>query len=417
MVAMTAEALAPKTGDGYDVVPLVERLRSRQDRFAEDAQQAVLAQVSGYRALDTPGLRLEVQANCAQVFGIFLDTLTTGRVSTPADFPATAGYGARRIRVGISLEDFLKAYRVGQALLWDHVRSAADGLPGGSVAALSVVGHVMATIEAASSAAARGYLEAETLRTTDAARVERDLLEDLLAGRTPLAEGRTEALADAGLTPGSRVLVGIGLPQDPSSTVPQLPEAAELLSRAVVQSLGGVAVVRQDEVVAVVPVDVLGESTVLSRLAGLTEALAGRGVPVALGLSTVRSGLADVPLAYREAELALGRLGGRAGLLALSSLSTLDYLVTRPDETARQLVRPELRAFIDEDTREGGVLVETLRKYVAADMNARAAAVELHVHVNTIYYRIDRIAERTGRDLRRLDEVIELLLAVRLLED
>jgi hypothetical protein len=415
MVAMTAEALAPTTGDGYDVVPLVERLRSRQDRFAEDAQQAVLEQVAGYRALDTPGLRLEVQANCAQVFGIFLDTLTTGRVPTPADFPATAGYGARRIRVGISLEDFLKAYRVGQALLWDHVRSAADGLPGGSVAALSVVGHVMATIEAASSAAARGYLEAETLRTTDAARVERDLLEDLLAGRTPLAEGRTEALADAGLTPAGRVLVGIGLPQDPSSSVPQLPEAAELLSRAVAQSLGGVAVVRQDEVVAVVPVDVLGESTVLSRLAGLTEALAGRGVPVALGLSTVRSGLADVPLAYREAELALGRLGGRAGLLALSSLSTLDYLVTRPDETARQLVRPELRAFIDEDTREGGVLVETLRKYVAADMNARAAAVELHVHVNTIYYRIDRISERTGHDLRRLDEVIELLLAVRLL--
>ncbi len=272
MVAMTAEALAPKTGDGYDVVPLVERLRSRQDRFAEDAQQAVLAQVSGYRALDTPGLRLEVEANCAQVFGIFLDTLAAGRVPTPADFPATAGYGARRIRVGISLEDFLKAYRVGQALLWDHVRAAADGLPGGSVAALTVVAHVMATIEAASSAAARGYLEAENLRTTDAARVERDLLEDLLAGRTPRAEVRTEALADAGLTPGSRVLVGIGLPQDPSSTVPQLPEAAELLSRAVAQSLGGVVVVRQDEVVLVVPVDVLGESTVLSRLAGITEA-------------------------------------------------------------------------------------------------------------------------------------------------
>ena len=37
------------------------------------------------------------------------------------------------------------------------------------------------------------------------------------------------------------------------------------------------------------------------------------------------------------------------------------------------------------------------------------------MHVNTIYYRIDRISERTGLDLRRLDEVIELLLAVRLL--
>jgi DNA-binding PucR family transcriptional regulator len=176
-----------------------------------------------------------------------------------------------------------------------------------------------------------------------------------------------------------------------------------------------VVVVRQDEVVLVVPVDVLGESTVLSRLAGITEALAGRGIPVALGLSTVRVGLVEVPSAYREAQLALARLGDRAGLLALSSLSTLDYLVSRPDETARHVVPPGLRAFIEEDTREGGVLVETLRKYVAADLNARAAAAQLHVHVNTIYYRIDRISERTGLDLRRLDEVIELLLGVRLL--
>jgi DNA-binding PucR family transcriptional regulator len=165
----------------------------------------------------------------------------------------------------------------------------------------------------------------------------------------------------------------------------------------------------------VIPVDVLGEATILSRLAGLAEALAGRGVPVALGLSIVRAGLAEVPVAYTEARLARRMLGDRSGLLALASLSTLDYLVTRPDETARQLVRPDLRAFIGEDTREGGVLVDTLLKYVAADMNARAAAVQLHVHVNTIYYRLDRIYERTGLDLRRLDEAIELLLAVRLL--
>jgi PucR C-terminal helix-turn-helix domain/GGDEF-like domain len=415
MAAVTAEALAPMTGDGYDVVPLVRRLRSQQDRFAAAAQQAVLEQVVAYRENDTPGLRLEVAANCAHVFGIFLDTLASGRAPSSADFPTTAGHAARRVLAGISLEDFLKAFRIGQAVLWDHVRSAADGLPGGSNAALTVVGHLMATIEAASSAAARGYVEAGTLRATDAARVDRDLVEDLLAGRTALAETRTETLAGAGLVPGSRLLVGVGLPRDPEGTAPLLPEAAELLSRAVAQSVGGIVVVRQDEVVAVVPVDVLGEATALSRLTRLTESLAGRGIPVAFGFSTVRAGLGEVPGAYHEAQLALARLGHRAGLLALSSLSTLDYLVTRPDETARQLVRPELRTFIEDDTREGGVLVDTLLKYVAADMNARAAAVHLHVHVNTIYYRIDRISERTGQDLRRLDEVIDLLLAVRLL--
>jgi len=39
----------------------------------------------------------------------------------------------------------------------------------------------------------------------------------------------------------------------------------------------------------------------------------------------------------------------------------------------------------------------------------------LHLHVNTAYYRLERIAERTGLDLRKLPEVIDLLVAVRLL--
>ena len=288
MVAVTAEALTPMTGDGYDVEPLVTRLRSQEDRFAATAQRAVLEQVAAYREHDTPGLRRDVEANCAQVYGIFLDTLASGREPTFADFSTTGGYGARRVLAGISLEDYLRAFRVGQAVLWDHVRSAADGLPGGSDAALTVVGHLMATIEAASSAAARAYVEAGQLRATDAARVDRDLVEDLLAGRTGLAETRAEALSGAGLTSDGRLLVGVGVPREPEGSAPLLAEAAELLSRAVAQGVGGLVVARQDEVVAVVPVDELGEATVLSRLARITESLAGRGVPVAFGLSTVR---------------------------------------------------------------------------------------------------------------------------------
>ena len=75
-----------------------------------------------------------------------------------------------------------------------------------------------------------------------------------------------------------------------------------------------------------------------------------------------------------------------------------------------------MRAFIDEDQAADGVFVDTLRTYVACDMNAKAAAAVLHIHVNTVYYRLDRIAERTGYDLRRLDQVIDLLLAVLLVD-
>jgi sugar diacid utilization regulator len=57
-----------------------------------------------------------------------------------------------------------------------------------------------------------------------------------------------------------------------------------------------------------------------------------------------------------------------------------------------------------------------LLAYAAADLNAKAAAEQLLIHVNTAHYRLGRIAEKTGCDLRRLADVIDLLIAVRLAE-
>jgi DNA-binding PucR family transcriptional regulator len=60
------------------------------------------------------------------------------------------------------------------------------------------------------------------------------------------------------------------------------------------------------------------------------------------------------------------------------------------------------------------VLANTLREYVAADLNAKSAAQRLGIHVNTAHYRLGRIAEKTGCDLRKLDDVVDLLVATQL---
>jgi DNA-binding PucR family transcriptional regulator len=46
---------------------------------------------------------------------------------------------------------------------------------------------------------------------------------------------------------------------------------------------------------------------------------------------------------------------------------------------------------------------------------AQPGVRRLHLHVNTAYYRLERIAERTGCYLRRLADVMELIIAIRLL--
>jgi sugar diacid utilization regulator len=102
------------------------------------------------------------------------------------------------------------------------------------------------------------------------------------------------------------------------------------------------------------------------------------------------------------------------GVRSLPDTPAFEYLMLRQDDVARRLIDPEIARFVREDREHGGALTRTLEAYAAADLNAKAASEELLIHVNTAHHRLGRIEERTGRDLRRLSDVIELLIAIRL---
>jgi DNA-binding PucR family transcriptional regulator len=174
----------------------------------------------------------------------------------------------------------------------------------------------------------------------------------------------------------------------------------------------GLAVLRQDEIVAVLPLPPGDpEATVIS----LRRAGAASEIGIAIGVSTVHAGLPEIPEAYAEAQTARDALGSAGGVLALPLLTAFDYLVLREAKTAQRLIRPEVRRFVTEDAAAGGALIATLVEYARCDLNAKTAAERLHLHVNSAYYRLDRIAARTGYDLRKLTDVVELMIAIRLL--
>jgi len=146
------------------------------------------------------------------------------------------------------------------------------------------------------------------------------------------------------------------------------------------------------------------------------QRVASRGLGLAVGVSTAQDGVATLENAYREASLALGRLGPRGGVMSLPDMSAFEYLILRGDDVARRLIAPEIERFVAEDDEQGGPLTRTLLAYAEADLNAKAAAEALLIHVNTAHYRLARIAEKTGCDLRRLPDVIDLVIAIRLNE-
>jgi sugar diacid utilization regulator len=193
-----------------------------------------------------------------------------------------------------------------------------------------------------------------------------------------------------------------------------LRSAAANLARIARRSVHPLTVIRHDEIVIIAPARDSEIAGVVARLTGTEHRLAERKVALAVGMSTVHPGLAAVPAAYREALEARALLAGHPGTVVLPALSGFDYLVRHSGPTARRLIPAALERFIAEDTAQGGALVATLRAYAAADLIVKRTAEHLHIHVNTAHYRLAKIEERTGVDLRHVGDIVELLIAAQL---
>ena len=195
-----------------------------------------------------------------------------------------------------------------------------------------------------------------------------------------------------------------------------LRSAASALARALGGALRPLTVVRQEEIVIVRSLRNGQEALRCTEpVGGAQRELASAGLVLAVGISTAFETTAGLPEAYREAYTAIESLDPGGGVLALPALNAFEYLTLRCDATALRLLAPAVRRFVEEDAAGGGALTNTLLAYAAANLNAKVAAERLYIHVNTAHHRLARIEEKTGRDLRDLADVQELLIAINLL--
>jgi purine catabolism regulator len=138
--------------------------------------------------------------------------------------------------------------------------------------------------------------------------------------------------------------------------------------------------------------------------------------PVALGYGGVRSGASEVAAGAREAEQALTmgrRLFGPDSATAFNDLGLYRLLY------ALQPL-PEMRAFRDDALARlhakdrAGVLLQTLAAYLATNGSPTDAADRLHLHRNTVLYRLGRIEDLLGVDLRNAEVRLSLHLALKI---
>ncbi|SOB84503.1 helix-turn-helix domain-containing protein [Streptomyces sp. 1331.2] len=140
------------------------------------------------------------------------------------------------------------------------------------------------------------------------------------------------------------------------------------------------------------------------------------GFPVTVGAGRPAAGPPALAASYAEglrcvrALRVLGRAGEGASARALGFLGVL----LGDGHDVDGFVGAALGPLLEYDARRGTELVRTLRAYFDCGGSLTRAKDELHVHVNTVVQRLDRVEALLGRDWNHPERSLELQLALRL---
>ncbi|MWA14407.1 PucR family transcriptional regulator [Streptomyces sp. BA2] len=184
-----------------------------------------------------------------------------------------------------------------------------------------------------------------------------------------------------------------------------------------------------DEAIALVPLPavsaehdgsetgLLADSLLESVREPLSAGLDGDG-RLTLGVSAsvhsaegLRGALEEARHARRVAAARPGRVCAAGHQELASHVLLLPFV---PDDVRRAFTARLLDPLRDYDRRHRAELIPTLEAFLDCDGSWTRCAARLHLHVNTLRYRVGRIEQLTGRDLSRLEDKLDFFLALRM---
>jgi len=135
----------------------------------------------------------------------------------------------------------------------------------------------------------------------------------------------------------------------------------------------------------------------------------GTSAPVRLGLSLPRSDLTGVADAYHQAVLALQSVPGAEGLAWFDQFDPVYWVLKQQPTGNLETVRDRLVGPVKE--ADDGKLWRTLTAYLDSPDDLTTLARKLHIHVNTLRYRLKRIESLIEAPLDRPATQAKLYLA------
>jgi PucR C-terminal helix-turn-helix domain len=375
----------------------VAAVRPVAGRLVNDILRSVRAASPVYADVLTGPEGVGIRLGIEQAIKSFLDAVERGERPGAETGEIWRRLGEAEFQAGRSLEDLREAFRTGVRAAWRGAAELASeaGVPTPSVIALAEAIFVYA--DSLTNDVVEGYLRTQSDEASERERRRRRLATLLLDidGHDPEAIEHAAELARWAVP---RSLALLALADESPGAIPR---------RLDIDVLGGSD---QDGAFLVIPdPDGPGRAAALRRAVGSELAALG---PTVAPRDAWRS------LRWARKTLALAQSGAidhhlPSPVRASEHLSAL--ILLGDEELAAALASDRLAPLLELPQVERERLLQTLRAWLDHQRHTPRVAAELHVHPQTVRYRLGRLRELLGDMLDSPDGRFELQMALRAL--
>jgi hypothetical protein len=395
------QATEPAASGVWPVLPakIAAVLRTECPASIAEILGAIQNEVAEYtRPFDPAYVRTLGQA-VEHAVRTFIERVAHADAATTAVLAEFRAIGAVEAREGRSLEPLQAALRLGARVGWRRlcVVAAAHGL---DMLALGQVGEaIFVYLDELAAASAQGYLDARAEFAGERERRRRRLLDLILADPPASAEAVAEAARAAGWALPRRIAVVALGEQQPAGAGLALPASAFPADVLIDRS-------RREPCLLIPDPDARGRVAAVDRALSGWAAAMGPAEPLDRAAASLRWARRALGLAER------GIIDGHRGLVRCDEhLATL--LIFADEELAGVLRGARLAPLQRLRPAQRDRLADTLLIWLQHGCNANEVALLVHVHPQTVRYRLRQADDLFGDQLRDPDRRFELEIALR----
>jgi hypothetical protein len=387
---------------------LAAALRPALPELSDDIIAAIGAEVPAYaRPLEGPFGRA-LRAGVRTALARFVDGIEDPGSEDPDARRLYAELGRAEFRGGRSLDALLSAYRIGARIAWERFVAAGEAAGHEPATLYRLASAIFSYIDGISADSVEGFAQERAETEGERQRRRRALARLLARDDVPVEEVHDLARLAGWARPAAVAALVIGGPSNGDGAADggggEPLEADRLASR-----LGGDAIAAVDGSTAVAW---LPDPEAPGRRAQLAAAL--EGMPAALGPAVALPRAAHSLARARAAHALMleGRLPDQPIVAADDHLCEL--MLHGGDTTlAADLAARVLAPLAELRPKAATRLRETLRAWLDHPGQVQAVAERLHVHPQTVRYRVAQLRELFGDSLDDPDARFELALALR----